>query len=565
MPSIRKNPFKFLDSYKKEDIDLFFGRSQEVEALYKMLFRTNLVLVYGASGTGKTSLIQCGLVNRFDEASWLELFVRREENINEALSKKLDEKAEELHLVSAPAPNMDWFDELITASATLPVEKEKTAEPQHSLEVKNPIIEKVKGIYLQTFKPVYLIFDQFEELFTLGTEEEKTQFYELIQELIEVDFPCKILLSMREEYLAQLYELEKSVKALYENRLRIEVMSPAKAKGVVEKIFHKENIQTEKQANVIGHIIDIITDQGKEQVQLPFLQVLLGQLFDTAISEQDIRTGPVVFNMDLFEKMNLYALSDLLNGLLEDQLVTFQEDKTIRKDRNFALAFLRILVTKQGTKAPLSRQKIFEALRSPVFNDELINECIDFFTKNRMLRLLANDQVELVHDSLAKRIFEEDDILFRIPDAPEQPIPDNFFDLEDYPFTERLCALFFGREKEMLFLYNKLAFQLSRLTILYGNQGVGKTTLIKAGLIPRLKVAGYEVDYFSCNDSRDWEKLGKTIRKYLRAERSEKLSILVIDHLESGQVRGTAIKRPVSGFETNDEYTPGVPGAHSYR
>ena len=58
-------PFRFLNSYTKKDKDVFFGRKEEVDLLYKMIFKTNILVVYGTSGTGKTSLIQCGLANKF--------------------------------------------------------------------------------------------------------------------------------------------------------------------------------------------------------------------------------------------------------------------------------------------------------------------------------------------------------------------------------------------------------------------------------------------------------------------------------------------------------------------
>ncbi len=46
------SPFKFLHAYQKDDIDLFFGRNEETEALYEMTYDTDLILLYGASGTG---------------------------------------------------------------------------------------------------------------------------------------------------------------------------------------------------------------------------------------------------------------------------------------------------------------------------------------------------------------------------------------------------------------------------------------------------------------------------------------------------------------------------------
>jgi len=85
----KKYPFKFLDSYNQNDTDMFFGRDEEIVALYEMVFQNSILLVYGASGTGKTSLIQCGLAGRFKSYDWLALTIRRGTNINASLEKAL--------------------------------------------------------------------------------------------------------------------------------------------------------------------------------------------------------------------------------------------------------------------------------------------------------------------------------------------------------------------------------------------------------------------------------------------------------------------------------------------
>lgn len=82
-------PFKFLDSYTRDDQDIFFGREKEIEELYYKIFESNLLIVYGSSGTGKTSLIQCGLASKFHDADWMPIIIRRSSNINESIKKTL--------------------------------------------------------------------------------------------------------------------------------------------------------------------------------------------------------------------------------------------------------------------------------------------------------------------------------------------------------------------------------------------------------------------------------------------------------------------------------------------
>ena len=72
-----KYPFKFLDTYTRDDIDFYFGRDEEIALMYNMVFQTNLLLVYGSSGVGKSSLIQCGLASKFDTHDWQSIFVKK--------------------------------------------------------------------------------------------------------------------------------------------------------------------------------------------------------------------------------------------------------------------------------------------------------------------------------------------------------------------------------------------------------------------------------------------------------------------------------------------------------
>ena len=83
------SPFKFLDAYSKNDGDIFFGRDAEIEQLYQSVNKNRIVLVYGQSGTGKTSLVQCGLANRFAVTDWFNVYIRRNENINQSLTKSV--------------------------------------------------------------------------------------------------------------------------------------------------------------------------------------------------------------------------------------------------------------------------------------------------------------------------------------------------------------------------------------------------------------------------------------------------------------------------------------------
>ncbi|HEY0092806.1 MAG TPA: toll/interleukin-1 receptor domain-containing protein, partial [Archangium sp.] len=55
-------PYRSLQAFQEEDADLFFGREVFVERLSQKLDGHDLVAVVGASGSGKSSVVQAGLL-----------------------------------------------------------------------------------------------------------------------------------------------------------------------------------------------------------------------------------------------------------------------------------------------------------------------------------------------------------------------------------------------------------------------------------------------------------------------------------------------------------------------
>ena len=149
------SPFKFLDSYTKEDKDIFFGREAEVEDVYTKVFQGKILLVYGASGTGKSSLIPCGLANKFQDSDWLPVKIRRGTNINDSVRQQLEK------LMLTP----------VASSQNISIPK------------------LLKSIYLDHFKPIFLVFDQFEELFIFGNRDEETRSGKRVIRILQKKIP----------------------------------------------------------------------------------------------------------------------------------------------------------------------------------------------------------------------------------------------------------------------------------------------------------------------------------------------------------------------------------------
>ena len=304
-------PFKFLDAYTSEDSQLFFGRNEEIGMLYDMVFQSDLILVYGSSGTGKTSLIQCGLASKFASHEWLPLFIRRGFDINQSLEKVLIENGDD---INSKDSDLDWLDQ------------DWTSDDENNQNAFSELSKLFRSIYLKNFKPIYLIFDQFEELFILGSKKEQINFYETIKEILQIEQPVKIIFSMREEYLGHLYEFERFVPELLRKRIRVESMTYEKIKKIIIGIGNLAlGVVRLEQGNedqfCEAVFCKIKETENKISIELPYLQVFLDKLY-LDITKDNTRQSEAIFTLTSLDRLG--DIGDVLQNFLDEQVVLLQ-------------------------------------------------------------------------------------------------------------------------------------------------------------------------------------------------------------------------------------------------
>lgn len=381
-----QSPFKFLDPYGREDAAIFFGREEEVENLYQSVCKNRLVLVYGQSGTGKTSLVQCGLANRFEVTDWAPFFIRRGKNINESLRQALSQSKAlgSTELGYGPGP-------LLNA------------------------VDRISARYL---RPVFLIFDQFEELLILGEEEEKAAFTATISQLLTSDEgrSCSFIFVLREEYFAWLEPFERRIPGFSGRRLRVEPMRPAKVREVVIHSCRFFNVTLENEDENARQIVDSLS--GKAGISLPYLQVYLDMLWRVGYA----RTYPDGWKGEGYPSLGITtaelgrfgAIQDVLDRFLSERREAIQSElQEVYHDvgQDAVRRVLDAFVTDEGTKRPVNyslREGIVHLDETaPEFLRQLppplLTSCLEELEKSRLLRS-DTDTFELAHDSLAALI-----------------------------------------------------------------------------------------------------------------------------------------------------------------
>lgn len=399
------NNFLLWESFDRTNKQLFFGRNREAQLLYDKTFTSNLLLLYGPSGAGKTSLVRCGLGNMFEKSDWYPIFIRKGDHIIRSLSQALKDASED------------------------PVKMRNSS-----------IREKIHELFLEKFRPIFLIFDQFEELFILGNREEQDQFFNLLIDLMNANFQCKIILSIKENYLADLDIYEEAIPVLFYNRMRVERMRTEQLEQVVRGMTSKMRIRIGgpddgpvEEQKIIDSILANVRDDTN-RIDLGELQLFMDELYnkdEQRRKREDNPTRLIQFDRPLVEHTEYVdiIITRRLQKQLEDLDFRFK-DKAQKK--RLPHLILRSLVTELETK----RARKVEEIEKHLFDEHkipplYIDECIQALVDNGILRNLAitrqqkrylpidkAHKVEIIHDNLAKKLypilFSEEQIIIRV-------------------------------------------------------------------------------------------------------------------------------------------------------
>lgn len=378
MSQILSSPFKFLDSYQKEDKEVFFGRKEEVEELYSALSGVKQLLLYGPSGSGKTSVIECGLRNQFSDADWLALTIRRGENLNVSFYSRINEI----------------------------LKKKISLDPVSKLPAESDIDfgKAVEKLYGQCFRPVYLLFDQFEELLIQGSEEEKRTFFESLNRLIRYKVPCKVVLIMREDFIGYLSEFESLCPGLFQNRFRVEKMGKSNVRIVINDILtsphYLRHFDVVNREELCESILLKLPD-NKHEIELAHVQVFLAELWDSALLAEK-KDGKPVFSPELIKDDD--NLQKVLGGFLMKQFAALDPDYGERT----SLEVLANMITNRNTKLQVSEEELRKSLdEDGIELNAPLKDLLRALEIRRIIRTIKSGEqkkYEISHDILAQLI-----------------------------------------------------------------------------------------------------------------------------------------------------------------
>ncbi len=411
----RDNPWPGLASYDETAQLYFNGRSAEIEDLARRVLDEPLTVLFGRSGLGKSSLLKAGLFPILRDRGFVPVYIR-------------------LHLHATAAPLCTqvraFLEEELRSKA---IDYPEWPQDETLWQYLHRAGLEFWTTSNRLVQPV-LVFDQFEEVFTLGRqlpaqmERFRTDLADLLENRVPAllrprleaqgakglgldlqAMPYKLVLSLREDFLADLESWRASIPSLRRNRMRLLPMRAANAQQAIHNA-HTAHLVDEKQAR---EMVAFLAARSAADVDpLPAaatepkaadasddseIDPALLSLLCAAVNTRRLRAGAARFDETLIAAAKRTVVADFYRECIKDQPAktrAFIEDE---------------LVTENGFRNSYS-------VDDAIAHDYLSGPQLDVLVNRRLLRrthLLGTDRIELTHDLLTKAIVHERGIRLR--------------------------------------------------------------------------------------------------------------------------------------------------------
>jgi WD40 repeat protein/DNA-binding SARP family transcriptional activator/energy-coupling factor transporter ATP-binding protein EcfA2 len=268
------SPYRGLFAFREEDAAYFFGREAVTDRLVETVKDQPVVAVIGPSGSGKSSVLQAGLVAQLrQEGNWTVASFRPGNQPFQALAAAL---------VPLLEPEMTETERM--------VETRRLAQALVQLDLPlNDVVDRIQQ-KLAAHR-LLLLADHFEELYTLGASwEERRRFIDSLLDVVKIqqlkpEPYFTFALAFRADFLDQVLGYRPLADAIQDGSLILGSMSQQELAEAIEKPAEKLGVAFEA-----GLVRRILTDVGHEPGNLPLLEFALTILWERQ-SERQLTHG----------------------------------------------------------------------------------------------------------------------------------------------------------------------------------------------------------------------------------------------------------------------------------
>lgn len=483
------HPWLGLAAFTEETQRFFFGRDAEIAEIFVRVRDNTLTILYGQSGLGKSSLLGAGLLPKLRVEDYRPVQIRlRYDATDPPLLDQVFAELEKVGLLGTTRPATLW-------------------EWLHHRESRPGDFDT---------RPPVLVFDQFEEIFTLGQRAERleetralfAQLAELIENRIPAalrarfqedrrlarDYdnaptPARLVITLREDFLSHLERWKKDLPSLMKNRMALDLLNGPKALEAVVRPGRMEG----------RHLVD-------EEVGAAIVRFVAKK--DAHIPLEEIGAVPPLLSLvcDELNRLRLaQTLPTITAGLVESQsdeiLVNFYQESFANLPDAVRHFIEDRLVTEGGHRNPVAQEDALTFFRRAGIADPAA--ALDQLVARRLISPEERGGllwIEITHDVLAPLVVRSRDERLERERAAEA--------------ERRVMAAHKARNKLRLLL--SLFSVLTLLAIAGAIYGWGQTRKAKAEAIraeASLGKALSELDRSTIEEGKAWLERARTAQE----------------------------------------------------
>jgi len=370
-PTLAKNilasdicPYRGLEFFDEDHADYFYGREDLTHQLVNQLQESRFAAVVGASGSGKSSLVQAGLIRELRQGrrlgselssaanSWRIKLITPTEHPLKSLASAF---------VDLEATDLDRAEQLRRAEMFLREGDSGLAQLAHASLMTSSRTQ------LQQRPRLLLVIDQFEEVFTLcqGTqaEAERQQFFNCLTKAIETaGDSLSILIVLRADFFEKCSPYGDLTQQIESNLVLVTPLSYEQIKATITRPAQKVGLVCEPNL-VYTMLLDVIGAPG----ELPLLQHALLELWN---HRQIDPSGKTHLTLDA------YTALGGVRGTLQKRATEIFDQLTPEEQVVAKRIFLALTQLGEGTED--TRRRISKSeLVSPSFPIALVEQTLE--------------------------------------------------------------------------------------------------------------------------------------------------------------------------------------------
>ena len=377
-------PYVGLDSFHESKQTVFFGRNRLIGELSNELETSRFLAVLGSSGSGKSSLVRAGLIP--------------------SLKKGCLPGSENWIYFSPIVPGSNPLANL--ARLLLPNDSEPDLIEATIIQLRREPDFLVRLVSERFNNPVVLVIDQFEEIFTLCTDEiARISFVDnLIGLCQEANSQHRVIITMRSDFETNVAKIPKLEALFEENVVRITAFNASELREIIEAPAALIGLKFED-----GVVDALLNDILGEPAALPLLQFTLLKLWEHR--ERNRVTWETYKKLGGGRQTLARSADEFYNSLILEEQITM---------RRILLKMVRPGEGLEITSNRIPRTVLYQKAEANDRIDRVLNKLI----KERLVRISEGDtasdeQVEIAHEALVRNWprlvewLEEDRVMLR--------------------------------------------------------------------------------------------------------------------------------------------------------